>query len=131
MGILNTIKQKPESQKKVISLVISLIFTIFIVGIWFSLTYKKGDTEMANEEQNKLSSLSPIQVIKNEFSKVFSDIKKNTDTLSSTTLNNIPIEIFDDGLASTSEITATTSTTTLEEILKSFSTTSTNNNITN
>jgi len=126
MGILNKIKQKPDSQKRVISLVFSLVITIFVVGIWYSFSEKKGSTELSADEQSKLSSLSPIQVIKDEFSRMFADIKQGADVISSTTLDNIPIEIFDEETASTSEAVGTS--TSLKNILNSSSSASTTNN---
>lgn len=72
MQILNTIRQKPDSQKKILSLVLAFILTLFIVGFWFSFDRKSASNDMAGEEVSKLSSISPIQMIKEEFSKAFS-----------------------------------------------------------
>jgi hypothetical protein len=105
MGILNTIKQKPDNQKRVISLVISLVLTIFIVGFWFSLSHKNDGNLGEVDDTSKLSSISPVQVIKDEFSKAFSSINKSTTNISSS--STIPIEIISDQPASSTETVST------------------------
>ncbi len=79
MGIFTNIKQRPDDQKKIFSLIMAVILTFIIVTVWYSLTKEKIDSEIANKP-NTLSSLSPLQVIKDEFSKVFSDIKEVVGT---------------------------------------------------
>ena len=67
--------------------------------IWYSLGDKKNN-QIAEETEPKLSSVSPMQVIKDEFSKAFSgfkasvaDIDSSTTTESTSTIE-IPIEII-------------------------------------
>ncbi len=98
MGILNSIRKKSDNQKKVISLFLALTATFFIVGIWYSFT---NNSPVDND---KLSSVSPWQMIKEEFSNAFSDF--NSDILISENENSIPVEIILDKLSTS---TATSS----------------------
>ena len=115
MGILNTIKQKPENQKKVMSLVLALILTLFIVGLWFSFSYNSSN-ETAGGEQNKLSSVSPWQVVKDEFSKAFSGLKGEMFDTTEESSTTVQVEIVSDDLidnsASSSDEIISTSTAT-------------------
>ncbi len=95
-----------EGQKKIFSLVGAAVLTLIIVGIWFSFGNNSDDQVVAGEE-NKLSSVSPMQVSKAEFSKAFSSFNNDlpdlestsTDIISSSTLitdgQAIPIEIIE------------------------------------
>src|SRR3990172_1406233 len=99
MGILNSIRQKPDSQKRVISLVLALILTFFIVGFWYSFTGSSSDNK------GKLSSVSPWQMIKGEFSRVFYNVDGVSGTEGTST---VPVEvIFDNEVVSTSNGTST------------------------
>lgn len=104
MGILTKIKQKPDGQKKIISLITAVILTLIIVVVWFSFNSKENQVA---EERDKLSSISPVQVIKDEFSKVFSSFKENIQASSSvsTTPVTIPVEIVNEEASSSSTTT--------------------------
>ena len=69
MTILNNIKKRPDNQKKFFSLVLALVLTFFIVGFWYSFTSDSSVNKKTGESENKLSSVSPWQIIKDEFSK--------------------------------------------------------------
>jgi len=111
MGILEKIKQKPEKQKKFISLTTAIILTLIIVVIW--LSYGRATNSQAGVEKvDKLSSISPWQMIKEEFSKAFNgydealnEIMATTSTSteefinassSTTTITSVPIEIINE-----------------------------------
>ena len=96
MGILTNIKQKTDSQKKVISLVVALVLTLVIVVVWFSFSSISVDTELPGESAGKLSSISPWQTIKDEFSSAFS--KASTSTL--------PIEIINESTSTATTVIA-------------------------
>ncbi len=85
MGILNSMRERPDNQKKIFSLITAVILTLIIVVVWFSFGENKADNDLAGAEPAKLSSLSPIQVIKDEFSKAFSNFKETMPDLASTT----------------------------------------------
>ncbi len=108
MGILNNIRQKSDNQKKILALALALILTFFIVGLWFSFSNKTADNQVAEQKENKLSSLSPLQVIKDEFSKAFSNFKETTGEISTTTSSSIiPIEIIETQSTSSEQATST------------------------
>lgn len=69
MGILTKIRQKPDHQKKMFSLVSALILTLIIVAAWYSFSNISVKTQLPADD--KLSSVSPLQVIKDEFAKAF------------------------------------------------------------
>jgi hypothetical protein len=110
MGILENIKQRPDNQKKFFSLVLALVLTLFIIGFWFSFMNNSSDNKTASGGSDKLSSVSPWQVIKDEFSKAFSGF--STD-LSSTTESSstVPVEVVNDNGATSSDIIITTTST--------------------
>lgn len=101
MGILTYLRQKTDKQKKIFSLVSAAVLTVIIVGSYFSLTDNLGPDQVKENEPSKLSSVRPLQMIKEEFSKVFS----KPDSLSSSSL---PVEIIE---ATTSESEISTTTT--------------------
>ena len=108
MGILNKIRQKSDNEKKIFSLISAVVITLVIVVVWSSFTGRSAsDNEI--DTQNKLSSISPIQVIKDEFSKLFSTLGSNVKASSSTT--TVPIEIIKEETGSPSLGTSTESTT--------------------
>ncbi|OHA46985.1 MAG: hypothetical protein A2541_01025 [Candidatus Taylorbacteria bacterium RIFOXYD2_FULL_36_9] len=89
MGLLTNIRQKSDGSKKLLALIIAIILTLIIVGLWFSFTAKTAaDDQIVNQKPSLLSSLSPWQVIKEEFSKVFSDLSKKSDVI-------IPVEVIE------------------------------------
>jgi hypothetical protein len=88
--------------------------TFVIVAVWFSFGENKTDSDLAEDVPAKLSSLSPIQVIKDEFSKAFANFKATVPDLSTTTIDStstvsIPVEIIEEA-TSTSSGQATSST---------------------
>ena len=107
MGILTIIRQRPKNQKKVFSFVTAIVLTFFIVGIWFSFS-KNSDEKLAGEKKDTLSSISPIQMIKDEFSKAFSNLSEETSDLESSSTVQVEV-IQDDLLVSTSSATTTAS----------------------
>jgi len=104
MGFLNIIRQKSDSQKSLFSIVTALVLTFFVVALWFSFSNNSSDDQVNND---KLSSISPMQVIKEEFSKMFSVFDSNiSDSASS---SPIIVEIVPD--LATSSGTSTKSNT--------------------
>ena len=107
-----------DNQKKIFSLALAAVITLIIVVVWYSFGDKKNN-QIAEETEPKLSSLSPMQVIKDEFSKAFSGIKASVaDIDSSTTTESIgtstdliPIEIIE-----ATSIASTTISTSSEKI---------------
>ena len=86
MGILNSIKQKTDKQKKIFSVIVAGVLTLIIVSVYFSFT--GTNNQIVEDESNKLSSVKPLQMIKDEFSKAFS----SSEEIGSST---IPIEIIE------------------------------------
>jgi hypothetical protein len=100
MSILTKIRQRPDNEKKVFSLVSAGVLTVIIFGVWFSAT--SDSSEAKAESESKLSSISPVQVIKEEFSKAISSFKEDTEspneeiaTSSPQASTTIPIEIIE------------------------------------
>lgn len=118
MGILNKIRQRPDNQKKLFSLVMAIILTLIIVVVWYSFTSNSGSKQIAGEETpNTLSSLSPLQVIKDEFSKAFSGISDKLSGTGSSGSSTVSIEIVSDNLVSTSTADIGTTSTSTEQII--------------
>ncbi len=111
MGILNYIRQKPDNQKKVISLVSAVVLTLVITAVWFSFT--KNEDVATGDEPSKLSAISPIQVIKDEFSKAFSGFNNVISSTTEEGTSTIPIEVIEEA---TSTGTSTEISTTSENI---------------
>ncbi len=80
MSILTKIRQRPDNEKKVFSLVTAGVLTLIIFITWISFTgnNKTLSTEQVITEDKTLSSISPIQVIKEEFGKAISNFKEIT-----------------------------------------------------
>ena len=97
-----------ENQKKIFSLATAAVLTLIIVVIWYSLGDKSTQDKVAGVEENKLSSLSPMQVIKDEFSKAFSNFNASVADISSTTTGTTTL--ITDGQAIPIEIIESTST---------------------
>jgi hypothetical protein len=100
MSILENIKQRPDNEKKIFSLITAVTLTLIIVVVWFSFTDISTGSKVVRAEQNKLSSVSPFQVIKDEFSKVFSNFDEKVDSLASTSSTTVPIEVISEDLDS-------------------------------
>lgn len=108
-----------DSKKKILSLVGAALLTLIIVGFWYSLTKDPSDSKNAVTGENKLSSISPIQIIKDEFSKAFANFNQVTEDIGTTSTSTIPIEIISaTSTASSSEeiSTSTDLSTTSEKI---------------
>ena len=88
MGILEKIRQRPENQKKIISLVSAAVITLIIVFIWYGYPFRSTNTNSVEANNDKLSSVSPFQVIKDEFSKAFTSSKSIFGEAASSTANN-------------------------------------------
>jgi hypothetical protein len=78
MGILTKIRQRPDNEKRIFSFVTAGVLTIIIFVVWLSFSNSASNTQTENPD--KLSSISPLQVIKDEFSKAFSSSKESTTT---------------------------------------------------
>ena len=93
MSILEKIKRRPENEKRVFSLVAAIILTLIIVFVWFSFGARDEVSEVAVKE-TKLSSISPIQVIKDEFSKAFSGFREDANAVLGTTTDEAADEVI-------------------------------------
>lgn len=91
-----------ENKKKIFSLALAAALTLVIVVIWYSFGDKKTNQVAGEEVESKLSSISPVQMIKDEFSKALSGFNASVADIDSST-TSIPIEII--------ESTSTASTT--------------------
>ena len=117
MGVLTKIRQMPDNKKKIFSLATAAAVTLVIAVVWFSSNTSSADTKVAGEEVNKLSSVSPMQVIKDEFSKAFSSynsMKADLDNI--TASSTVPIEVINVSTTSTStelQIATSTASTTI------------------
>jgi hypothetical protein len=110
MGILTKIRQRPENEKRIFSFVSAGVLTVIIFIVWLSFTSDPSNSGVASE--NKLSSISPVEVFKEQFSKAFSDFNESTgEYMSSTSSSTVSIEIIDATSTATSTITSTTSVT--------------------
>lgn len=110
-----------DNEKKIFSLITAAVLTLIIVVIWFSFGDKKS-TDLVTKEEVKLSSLSPMQVIKDEFSKAFAGFNDKMDDIASTTLIESTSTLITDGQAIPIEIiesttTASTTISTSSEII--------------
>ena len=93
-----------ENQKKIFSLIAAAALTLVIVVVWFSAG-EKTSADKAAVEESKLSSLSPMQVIRDEFSKAFSGFNESVPDLDISSTSSIPIEII--------EVSTSTASTTI------------------
>jgi len=108
-----------DNKKKIFSLVGAAVLTLIIVGFWYSLTKDSSGNKNVVTGEDKLSSISPMQVIKDEFSKAFANFNEATGNISTTSTSTIPIEIIPaTTTASSSEeiSTSTNQSTTSEKI---------------
>ncbi len=118
MSILAKIRQKPDNQKKLFSFMMAIILTLVIVVVWYSFISNTGPKQIAGEETpNTLSSLSPMQVIKDEFSKAFSNLSGKVSGSDGNASSTVPIEIVTDNLAGTNTEDIGTTSTSSEEII--------------
>ncbi len=115
MGILTNIREMSDNKKNFFSFFGAIILTSVIIYIWFP-----WKTEEVNlQEEKKLSSVSPLHIIKEGFSN-FKNIISDSDNTISNQINeinttgyisssteltkiSIPIEVID--IASTTGIT--------------------------
>lgn len=117
MVVLTKIRQMPDNQKKIFSVAASAVVTLIIVVVWSSFGTSSANSQVAGEKVNKLSSVSPVQMIKEEFSKAFSSFNKNMpneESSSTKIINTVPVEILSatsSPQASTTQATSTASTT--------------------
>lgn len=107
MGILTKLRQKTDSQKRMYSFFSALILTIIIFIVWLSFNsgLPKNQT-IAENEETKLSSLSPWQVIQEEFSKIFNN--DNNIDLSTSTFEVASSTVISEEITATSTDSATT-----------------------
>ena len=128
MGILTQIRRQPDNQKKFFSLITAFILTLVIVGFWLSFNYNSSTDQTADVSQDKLSSLSPLQVIKDEFSKAFAGFDGNA---SDTANSLLPVEVVpvDTSSSTDSTITATSTATTTNQSLSTSTATTTKTKI--
>lgn len=106
MDELTRIRQRSNNQKNLLSLFIALILTLVIVFVWYSFS-NNTNQPVREETPNTLSSLSPLQVIKDEFSQAFASIGDKISGFGSST---VTVEIVSENLASSTDGIATTST---------------------
>ncbi len=96
MTVLDTIRKRPDNQKRFFSLITAGILTLIIVGFWFS--FSRPTQTVAEKETSKLSSVSPVQVIKDEFARAVAGFKASTEQLSTST---IQVEVVGENATST------------------------------
>jgi biopolymer transport protein ExbD len=75
MNFFKNIKgNKTDNQKNIISLVLAVLLTLIIVFVWspFKNNRSKEVSIDSETEESRLSSISPIAVIKEEFSRMWS-----------------------------------------------------------
>ncbi len=104
----NIKKGRTDNQKNIISLISAFLITLVIIFIWSPFKNNKNNNFEIIEEK-KLSSISPVQMIKEEFSKAFSsfkEIKEEEFLIEEIPINDILIEIV--------QSTSTEATTTNE-----------------
>jgi hypothetical protein len=118
MSILKTVSEGPDNQKKIFALIGAIVLTGVIVFVWYSFGSNRGsDDSVAAISESKLSSVSPWQVIKEEFSKAFSGINNSLPGLTSSTTSEISsstvlIEVVTlEADASTSTVTSLSTST--------------------
>lgn len=99
MSLLNYLRQKSDKQKRLFSFVFALVLTGSIFIVWVS--FSPRSTDVVAVEENKLSSRSPLGVLKEEFSKAFSGFQTELEAVT---------EVND-----TSTTTATTTATTTDD----------------
>ncbi|MFA7252272.1 MAG: hypothetical protein WC027_00205 [Candidatus Paceibacterota bacterium] len=85
MSILEKIRQKDDRQKKIFSFVSALVLTLVILVGWLSLSNKSESNLVIEKQENKLSSVSPMQMIRDEFSKAFANFNQSVEIVSTTT----------------------------------------------
>jgi hypothetical protein len=103
MSILLKIRQKPDNQKKIFSLISASILTLIIVVVWFSFNDSSAE-KVTLKESEKLSSISPMKMIKEEFSNIFSNFNSQ--------MADIDISSTSDEVLIDSPVTTSTATST-------------------
>lgn len=124
MGILAKIKSRPENEKRVFSLVSAIVLTLVIVFVWFSFGGEDEPKEVAVEE-TKLSSISPIQVIKDEFSKAFSGFNEDVSQVLGTTTESEAVALSESTTTASTTMSTENATTTKKAATSSALVTST------
>lgn len=111
----------PDNSKKIFSLITAVVGTLVIVSLWFSFTRDTSVDSAGVKEESKLSSLSPMQVIKDEFGKAFSNFNEQMVSIKGS--STPPVEIVATALdigtstaSGTDESTSTISEITNEKI---------------
>lgn len=100
MGIFLKIKERPDSEKKIFSLITASVLTLIIVVVYFSYGEKKSDDLIDVKNENKLSSISPLKMIKEEFSKAFATAKESLNM--NNQISTSSVEVVDEIITSTS-----------------------------
>ena len=105
MGLLTKIRQRPDNQKKMFSLVTAAALTVIIFVVWLSFN---GVSNQPKADSSKLSSVSPLGVIKDEFSKAFSNFKDITTEMNATDTTTSTATSTDMNIATSTEVSTTT-----------------------
>jgi hypothetical protein len=108
MSILNKIRQRPYEQRKIISLLTAIVLTIIIVAVWFSFS-SFGKNQRPGDD-SRLSSVSPFQMIREQFSEAFSDLDKGMTALEEVSSSTILLETINS--ATSTDISTSTGTST-------------------
>lgn len=101
MSILEKIRQKDDRQKKIFSFVSAFVLTLIILVVWLSFSKRSDDNLVLGKAENKLSSVSPLQMIKDEFSEAFAGFNEFGEEV-------VPVEV----LIENEEISSSTATST-------------------
>ena len=118
MSILEKIRQMPDNQKKIFSLATATVLTLVVIVLWSSTT-GSANSQMAEKKTDKLSSISPMQVIKDQFSKAFADVHTSINSLQDNSNNASSTQVVEEQTASTTvpiiinEAATSTASTTL------------------
>lgn len=112
MGILTKIRQQPDNKKRIFSFTGAGILTVIIIVVW--LSFSNSAVSNQADSSDKLSSVSPLQAIKDEFTNALSSYKQNILKVSTTTesSSSIPIEIVDTNSTTTTNSTSSEQATT-------------------
>ena len=116
MSILEKVRQMPDNQKKIFSLITAAALTLVIVVVWFSAGDKTA-ASLDGQEESKLSSLSPMQVIKDEFSKAFAGFDDKVAEIEGTSTAAIDQLMASSSDISPDQIIQATSSTSTESVI--------------
>lgn len=120
MGLLNMIRQRPDNQKSTFSVIMALVLTFFVVALWYSFS-RNSSSDQAVQDDNKLSSISPLQVIKDEFSKLGAIFSGNNINQASSSLI---VQVIPDSLGTTTSTSSINQSSTTTNINNDLATTS-------